>query len=302
MADTGRNARGIASNSIRDAAIIPRHLSDSLRLRGYHKETLYGQPMPLTHASGVPALPTASQGQINYFRTAGGLYVELFQTTAQTLMPLESLTLGLEIGGDKVDNESLELVPGGNSALSPFARVVGTSQDFFFRCRFKIADVSGLDQFMIGYRKVETAYAVPTGLVHAGDGIYTDYGGLLMKSGDVFTLTDLNNSGVSVGQDSLFNWADNGIHELMVKVTRGGKLRYFINGVELGGTVSYDGAGTAITAQPTRTAPAFTFDTGDTLVPFIFLRHDTTTPSLVYWQRVEIGLLSDIGEDRSNLL
>jgi hypothetical protein len=42
-------------------------------------------------------------------------------------------------------------------------------------------------------------------------------------------------------------------------------------------------------AAPTATA-AFTFDSGDVVVPFFHLLHDATTPGAVYLQSWECGL------------
>lgn len=271
-------------------------LSSDFRPNRYLNFKAHGQPI-IMGANGF-ALPTAVQGQTDRMSLpgGGGHYVDLFQTTAQTLMPLEN-TLGLEIALDQVDNETVEYVPGGNSARSPFAFTVGTDSDFFIRAKFAVTDVSGTDQFFVGFRKQE-AFAVPTALVNAGDGIYTDFGGLLLKSGDVFTLTDLNNSGSAVGTDTLFNWADTEIHQLEVRVV-GGKALYLINGVRLGNPVAKDGDGTAITSQSTNTGAVFTFDSGDVLVPTIIVRQDADlTP--VYLRELEIGHLTQRGLDPNN--
>jgi hypothetical protein len=92
-----------------------------------------------------------------------------------------------------------------------------------------------------------------------------------------------------------FTWADTLVHQLEVRVIAR-KAIYLINGVVGGGRVSRDGTGAAITAQTLNTQAAFSFDVGDVLVPFIFVRQDANvTP--VYLRELEVGHLVDRGLD-----
>lgn len=263
-------------------------------LRGkyvYHK--FFAAPTIVTKASSVDALPTALQGQTDnlIFGGPNGFYAELYQSTAQTLLPsMESD--GLLISGDLVDNESQEIVPGGNSALSPFARTINTdSTGMFIEAVLEVADVSGTDQTFVGFRKQE-AFAVPSSLLV--DPTYTDIAGFVLVNGDVKTTTDLNNGGTATVTDTLFNIADADVVKLKVRIDKGGVVSYFINGVALGGTVTKDGAGTAITAQATAPKATFTFDSGDVVIPMIFVRHDTTTPGKIHLKSLELGRLNTV--------
>ena len=257
-------------------------------------------PFVFTTASQVPALPSASQGQVNTIIVPGAFglnAIEMFQSTAQSKFPARSADVGLEIGLDLVNNESVEYVPGGNDALNPLAYVRGTDPGVLHRLTLAFADVSGTDQFFVGFRKLE-AYQVPTSVLSAGDGLYTDFIGIgfsgAANPNDVKIVSDLNNSGSTTVHDTGFNWADGLYHKLEVHVAAG-KVRFFINGVELGGTVSKDALGNAITAQATIARALFTFDDGDTLIPVVFHRYDSATPGAVIARRWEVGQLLEVG-------
>ena len=72
------------------------------------------------------------------------------------------------------------------------------------------------------------------------------------------------------------------------------KVFFFINGVGLGGRVSKDGDGAAITAQNTVVGPSITLDSGDFFIPGFFCRQDAdVTP--VYARSVKFGTLADLG-------
>jgi hypothetical protein len=302
MDSPAKKARGVYSEDFRKTAQYP---------------LLYN----ITAATGIAAFDTAAapayaQGSTHVVKTAGGLYMEVFATTAQTIMPILTPGTGLEIGLDKVNNESVEYVPGGNSAYSPFAYTVGTTQPYTFRVALNFADVSGSDQFLVGWRKQET-FAVPTSFLTTGDGIYTDFFGMgfcatVANPNPIGIAYDVNNGGSTFANTVGFTWADGLTHVLEVRLG-GSRVRAYINGAPLGGTVKTDGLGGAITGQATSSAgtTAFNaldgdtdgikgFDTGDILIPFIFSRFDATTPGAIYIQGLEIGPTSEFGWDTSN--
>lgn len=256
--------------------------------------------------SGLPVLPlaaTAAQGTAQQGISPAGQYWQFFNTTDQDIMTIGTAGSGLNIAGDLVNNESLELVPGGNSTASRLAFVAGTDPDFFIKTKWKLTDADGSDQFLVGFRKQE-AFAVPTSFLTTGDGIYTDFFGAgfaatVTNPNVVKTASDLNNGGSTTVTDTSFDWADTLVHTLEVRVV-GRKALVLINGVLLGNPVSKDGDGASITSQDTLTGPVFTFDSGDTLVPFIFLRHDTNVSESHFLQEIEVGRLVDVGKDPNN--
>jgi hypothetical protein len=264
------------------------------------------QPLTFTTvASGFGVLTVAGAGAIGAAATHK-LFIpgcpvnwDIFGHTAQTNTVIGTLGSGLEISGDEVDNEGLELVIGQLTASNPLARTIGTDSDFFFRAKFKVTDASGADEFGIGWRKNEafSASFAPS----AADPIYTDFAmigfaGTSANPNPVRTSTDLNNSGTGVRTSTGFTWADTLVHKLEIRV-KSGAVQYLINDVPLGGTISKDGDGNTITAQNTSSGAAFTFDSTDVLVPFIFLQHDADVCEDLFLQEIEIGSLVDIGLD-----
>lgn len=282
----------------------PYMISDALRLGKY---MFFDRPSGVflfNNSGAIPALYTAVQGQVGSMLISGAQgnnFIELFQTTAQALPPVYN-DKGINIGGDEVDNESLELVPGGNNARNPLGYNAGTDPGVFIRATLEIADASVNDQMVIGFRKQE-AYQVPTSFLSTGDALYTDFVGIGFSgsaaANDVKVMSDLNNGGSTTVTDTLFDWADGKIHRLEVQIKKR-RASFFINGKRLGETVRFDALGAAITAQPTSANPSYTVDTGDFMIPFIFNRRGATAANANYLRRLEIGPLYAIGLQEEN--
>ncbi len=287
-------------------------LSDGLKLGkfmqfgigGSHPQLMqYGtQASPVT----VPTFPTAAQDNIGSMvipHAAGSHYIEYYSTTAQTLHPSLNATKGYEIALDQVNNESVEYVIGGNSAVNPMGQTLGTSPNIYLGIEFEITDASGMDQFGIFFRKQE-AYAVPTSFLTTGDPIYTDivlfgFATAVADPNPLAISYDFNNSGSATVFAPNFTWADGLRHKLEMWISQR-YVKFAINGVPLGGRVSKDAAGNTITAQNTLTPPAaIRFDSGDFIVPGIFCRQDTdVTP--VYVRNLVCGQLLEISRDAAN--
>ena len=168
---------------------------------------------------------------------------------------------GLNIGLDQTDNDGVEITQGILSR-SKAAFTVGTDA-FYMRVRFSIATVAGTDDCIVGFRKTQ-AYqtAIAT---------YTDYCGLNVIAGDIYAETGVN--GADVSTDTTDTWADAATHELAVYVSAAGAVTYKIDG-----------------AAPTVTA-AITMDTGDVLVPFMFmLQANAAQTGAVLLKEWEVGL------------
>lgn len=256
-------------------------------------------PIILSSSAAGSVAPTAGAAQVDTMYIPGSLgpAVEIYQTTAQTALPYMVADKGLEIGGDQVNNESVEYVPGGNSANNPLGYTAGSDPGVFLRATLEIADVSGSDQLLVGFRKQE-AYLVPTSFISGGDPDYNDFYGIGFSGSanpnDVKTVNALNGDATANVADTGFDWADTEVHKLEVRI-KGRAVTCFINGVELGGSVSKDALGNAITAQPTTRPAAFSFDSGDFLIPFMFFRYDATTPGSIILRRLECGQLLEVG-------
>jgi len=266
------------------------------------KYMLFDRPGPLTimnSAGAIPALMTAAQGQIDTILVPGAFgnnMLELFQTTAQTLAPIYNAK-GILIGGDVVDNESVEYVPGGNRAENPFAYVAGTDPGVFIRATLEITDSSGSDQMCLGFRKQE-AYAVPVSFLTTGDALYTDFAGIgfsgTAAANLVKSMTDIGNLGSTTVFSTGFTWADTKIHQLEVRISKR-QVQYLINGSRPGERITKDGIGGALATQTPLVPPAYTFTAGLNLIPFFFHRYDATTPGAVYLRRLEVGQLLEVG-------
>ena len=179
----------------------------------------------------------------------------------QTITAPSLTSVGLDIGMDQTDNDGVEITQGITSK-SRRAFTIGTSPAFFVRLKFKIEDVSGSDQVGVGFRKTQ-AYA-------AAIASYTDKAFIGSVSGDIKLNTLLNNAD-GVVTDTTSNWADGETHELRVDVSATGVVTYQIDG-----------------AAPATTA-AFTFDSTDVVVPFIWMINDADVVGKVELIEYECG-------------
>lgn len=229
--------------------------------------------------TGVSALPTAAAdglNQLTFQNAPFNLGIEYRQTTAQTLAPLRNATKGIEIALDQVDNETVEYVPGGNHAANPLGCLVGTDLGIVLRATFEITTNNGMDQFGIFFRKQEN-YTAATSFLSGGAAVYTDFVGMGFNAavaspnpiGVVSSVASAANTRTAAG----FTVTSGMIIQLEMRLL-GRRVRYFINGVELGGNVSKDGVGTAITAQRTTPTASYSFTSGLFVVPMIFCRQD----------------------------
>lgn len=180
----------------------------------------------------------------------------------QTITAPSKTAVGLDIGMDQTNNDGVEVTQG-NATRGKHAYTIGTDGPFFFRVKFKIEDVSGSDQCAIGFRKVQ-AY-------QAAVGSYTDHAMIGSVSGDIKIDTLLNNAG-GVVTDTTQNWADGETHTLAVYVSAAGVVTYQIDD-----------------AAPVTTA-AFTFDSTDVVVPFMWLINDSDVVGKVELIEWECGL------------
>jgi hypothetical protein len=183
--------------------------------------------------------------------------------TTQTLAGPFRTTDGWAMAGDLTNNDIMEYGPAGYTlADCPQSFVVGSDEACFFRCKFKVADVSGSDLTVMGFRKQEAANGTFTS--------YTDYAVIGHVSGDIVIKTELNSGGTTT-VDTTQNWADGETHTLVVKVSAAGVVTFEVDG-----------------AAPTVTT-TFTFDTGDRIVPVFYILHDATSPGQITWREVEVG-------------
>lgn len=207
---------------------------------------------------------TGTAGDRNLMKIGPHAFEYHIKGTQTILAPVLTAT-GLDIGMDQTDNDGVEIT---NGILSRHhtAFTVKTDGPFFFRVKFAIADVSGTDDCAIGFRKAEANQA------NIDD--YDEMACLNVISGDIKIETILNNA-ATVTTDTTNNWADTETHTLKVKVDGAGAVTYEIDGV-----------------APLVTA-AFTFDSGEVVVPFLFFLHATDLAGTVEIIEWECGLTNE---------
>jgi hypothetical protein len=248
---------------LEDSAVNAVKLTQDLREGRY---AFYrGDVQPSCSAPNGYGDPTGTTGDLNraFFPGAFPLTSEYHVKGTQTLLAplLDTSGAGLDVSQDQTDNDGVEHVFGAANSRGPFVTTVGTDPDPFIRIKMKIADVSGTDDLLVGFRKDEAEQA-------AFDN-YDEAAAFNVILGDVKVETILNNAATTT-TDTGNDWADAGTHTLEVQLQ--GRRVIFI----------YDGT-------PVSGLPEFNFDSGEVIVPFFYFLQATTTPGKVHWLEVEVG-------------
>ena len=180
----------------------------------------------------------------------------------QTLLAPVFKAGGLDIGLDQAADEGCE-VSQGILSRSRAAFTVGTDA-FYAKCKFSIETVAGTDDCAFGFRKAEDYQA------NIDD--YDEMAALNVIAGDIKIETILNNAATDT-TDTTDAWADGETHTLEVYVDLLGQVTFKIDG-----------------AAPTVTA-SFTFDSGEAVVPFLYMLNHTGGAGAVLLKEWECGLL-----------
>lgn len=158
-------------------------------------------------------------------------------------------TTGWQIPNDNTDNDGGEITLGVESSPNAkWAYTIGTDGPFEMQLKFGIPDVSDYDVLFVGFRKA-AAYVDAINTPAAMEAAYDDKAGFSVEAGDMHILT--SNDGSDVDTDIASSWADDAVKTLTVRVSAAGAVTYYIDG-----TVVSD-------------AVAFSFDTGDVVIPCI---------------------------------
>lgn len=203
---------------------------------------------------------TGTAGDENLLFTGQNVF-EYHILGTQTIVSPVAVTGGLNIGMDQTADDGVELTQG-ILARAPGVFTVGDPA-FYAKAKFSIADVSGTDDCAFGFRKLEAYQAAIDN--------YDEMAALNVISGNITIETILNN-GATTSTDTTDNWADTETHTLEVYVSAAGVVTYMIDG-----------------AAPTTTA-AFTFDTGEVVIPFLYFLNDTDLAGEVNLISWEVGL------------
>jgi hypothetical protein len=221
-----------------------------------------------TQNDGTAASGTA--GEINQWNIDGINWVQQVIGTQTVLVPSVGAN-GLDMALTDTNGQGSILAPFTNTTASPLCFTIGTSPAFFLKCKVKVTDWSGC-QFMVGFHGGAT---IPAHTATFAD--YTDkamIGNYAGGSLDVYTSTALNNA-ADVNTDTTINLADGNVATFYVYVSSAGVVTY---AMDIGSTAQ------------TLTTAAYTFDSGDTVVPIIFAICHTDTASNIYLQEFTCGL------------
>jgi len=173
---------------------------------------------------------------------------------------------GLNLQGDAAaaDNTGLEIVFGGSQFGGYGACTIGTHA-MTFDATFHSADYTDQDAVTIGFRKAQEFDTSHGGILAAasGDPGYTDFCAFGVQSADDVQIATALNDGSRTYTDSTDATAASANHRFKISVTSGGVVTYS----HIGAAVM--DAGTL--AAPSSTA-AFTFDDGDTVVPYLIIQ------------------------------
>jgi pectin methylesterase-like acyl-CoA thioesterase len=220
----------------------------------------------LTTAATTAGVATGATGATNLMHLQNGDIMEQFILGAgQTIIGPRMNTTGLLTSLDLTNAEGAEYNFGVN-ATNKHAYTIGTSPAFFIELSVNAADIGGLDPFMVGFRKQQANDATLAN--------YTDFasiGARATTAADVIILqTQLNTGGVTI-TNTTDAWTDGQTKVFRVNVSSAGVVTYTINGV-----------------APSVTA-AFTFDSGDVVMPFIRHLFGAATPAAINWISLKIG-------------
>jgi hypothetical protein len=218
-------------------------------------------PSALMTLAGLVQSASAQQLNIAYF----GSNVFIFgQSTAQTILPVID-SVGLDISGDQVSAEAYEMF-GGVLGASGRPAVIGVDPAFYFCATLEVADASGASDLHVGWR---SATQTQTGTITT----YLNYAtiGLEGTSNPNTIQLMTGNDDTDVTTDTTDTWADAASKKLCVNVSAAGAVTYTING-----------------SAPTATA-AFSFDDGDSVIPFIQFQHGADVAGAVDLTLWEVG-------------
>ena len=219
------------------------------------------QVNPITCLSGNAGGATSGTDTKVNLMTTGANIFEYSLIGTQTIVAPVLAADGLLCSLDLTAAEGVEYSQG-ITARSKSAFVIGTDAAFYFKAKLKVADVSGVAECAVGFRKAAAYSATIDG--------YTDMAVLNMQGGTI-NIETIDDNGNTTTTDTTDTWADAAEHTLEVYVSAAGVVTYKIDGT-----------------APSATA-AFTFDNGDTVVPFLHILHDTTSPGAIHLQLWECG-------------
>jgi len=211
----------------------------------------FGNPPIVIDDDSTVAAGTDEAIMIHQYSDGLRLHVQNINT--QTLLIPAATTTGMNYAYDLTNTDGIQWVASLNThkgTLDSDRFKVGASKAFFVRLKFSIADITGTNDCLVGFRKVEAEQALVDD--------YDEMAALNVIGG---TTTDTTN-----------NWADGETHELKVLVSAAGVVTYKIDG-----------------ADPA-TIASFTLDDSEVVTPFYYMIHAASSPGAVIFEECEWGL------------
>ena len=207
---------------------------------------------------GTPCFSTAYS--VGAF-TVAGTVPTVIGTIPATDTATTAAGLNLQMDNASADNVGVEIIFGGNALGTGQGITVGT-HSATFDATFQCPDWSDFDNVSIGFRKLQ-AFQSGHGAVLAaasGDPLYTDFVSIGSQSSEDLQMATALNDGSNTFTDSTDALTDGQNLRVKISVTSAGVVTYEAvrNAVAGGGTL----------AAPSAVA-AYTFDSGDVLVPYI---------------------------------
>lgn len=198
---------------------------------------------------------------------------------AQTLLAPTTVATGLSIAGDLTATDGFDI--GLNEPNQARARHVfkvdSEAAGFFIEAQFTVADVSGVAELLIGFRKLGASAAAISS--------YTDYAYVGINGASIYSRTRLNN-GTASAVDSTSTVADGVAIVLRVDVSKNGVTKFWTNVSPTDWSVS------TTQMYGLKVDQDFKFDTEDLLVPNIRFIHDTDVCDTLVMNYLKCGYLN----------
>jgi hypothetical protein len=192
----------------------------------------------------------------------------------QTLAPAIVAT-GLDIGGDQTSTEGYEIASHCFGAQGrPF--IIGRDPTFYMQATVLITDASGVNPMLIGFRRAGAVNGTLKSYAdYAGIGCDTAANPMLLK-----TITEKNGAG-DTSTSTTQTLADARALTVRVTVSDAGVV-----------TFAHDAGTLGTLAAPTVTQ-AFTFDTGDPVIPFIHFLNAADLCDAFVIESLEVGYVGN---------
>jgi hypothetical protein len=196
--------------------------------------------------------------------TTTGMYPQIEGAIPQDDAGATAVGFNVQLDGETTNNCGMEWTCGSLHGSNSNKFVVGQHSGYI-DATFWTSDWTDYDCVVIGFRKAEAHQSGHNAILAAGsdasNGVYTDFAAFgAMTDTDIRTMTDLNDSASSTMTDVGVVPVDSDNMRLRVSLSSTGAVTYsHVNNAEAGaGTLAEPGS-----------VEAFSFDTGDTLIPYI---------------------------------